>query len=130
MDYTFLLYLLVGLGGGFLGGMGMGGGTVLIPMLTIFLNCSQHLAQAINLISFIPMAVVALIFHAKNKLIEKRGILFIIIPATLFAVLGSLASSKINGELMSKIFGGFLLVLSIIQFFSDKILKQPKTSNK
>ncbi len=123
MDYKFLLYLFVGLAGGFLGGMGMGGGTVLIPMLTIFLKCSQHLSQAVNLISFIPMAVVALIFHIKNKLIEKKGILFIIIPATLFAGIGSFISCKIDGELMSKIFGGFLLCLSAVQFFSDKIIK-------
>ncbi len=124
MEYKFLLYLLAGFGGGFLGGMGMGGGTVLIPLLTIFLKCSQHVAQAVNLISFIPMAVVALVFHVKNKLIEKKGVLFIIIPATLFAVLGSFISCKIDGKLMSKIFGGFLLCLSVIQFFSDKIEKQ------
>ena len=126
MDAKFLVYLLAGLAGGFLGGMGMGGGTILIPLLTIFLKSSQHLAQAVNLISFIPMAVVALIFHIKNKLIEKKGILFIIIPATLLAALGSILSSKIEGELMSKIFGGFLIVLSVIQFFSDKITKKIK----
>jgi uncharacterized membrane protein YfcA len=124
MDNKFLLYLLAGLGGGFLGGMGMGGGTILIPILTIFLNCNGHLAQAVNLISFIPMAVVALIFHLKNKLIEKRGVLFIIIPAILFALLGSLISSNLNGKLLGKFFGGFLLALSVLQFFSDKITQK------
>ncbi len=124
MDYKFLLYLLAGIAGGFLGGMGMGGGTVLIPLLTIFFNCNGHLSQAVNLISFIPMAVVALIFHLKNNLVEKKGILFIIIPATVFAVLGSILSAKLDGELLSKIFGGFLIGLSVIQFFSDKITKK------
>lgn len=124
MDYKFLLYLLAGIAGGFLGGMGMGGGTVLIPLLTIFFKCNGHLSQAVNLISFIPMAVVALIFHLKNNLVEKKGILFIIIPATVFAVLGSILSAKLDGELLSKIFGGFLIGLSVIQFFSDKITKK------
>ena len=128
MDLKFLLYLLAGLGGGFLGGMGMGGGTILIPLLTIFLKCDGHLSQAVNLISFIPMAVVALIFHLKNKLVEKKGILFIIIPATLFAIIGSIISCKIQGELTSKIFGGFLLCLSIVQFFSDEIVKSAKNT--
>ena len=123
MDIKFLLYLIAGLSGGFLGGMGMGGGTILIPILSIFFKCDGHLAQAVNLISFIPMAIVALIFHLKNKLVEKRGILFIIIPATIFAIIGSIISCKIEGGLMSKIFGGFLLCLSVLQFFSDKIIK-------
>ncbi len=121
MDLNFLWLFLAGLGGGFLGGMGMGGGTLLIPMLTIFLKCSQHLAQAVNLISFIPMAVVALVLHFKNGLIEKKGILYVIIPALLLAVAGSLIASKLDEKLLSKIFGGFLLGLSILQFFSDKI---------
>lgn len=121
MDLNFLWLFLAGLGGGFLGGMGMGGGTLLIPILTIFLKCSQHLAQAVNLISFIPMAVVALVLHFKNGLIEKKGILYVIIPALLLAVAGSLIASKLDEKLLSKIFGGFLLGLSILQFFSDKI---------
>jgi uncharacterized membrane protein YfcA len=49
----FALYILVGIIGGVLGGMGMGGGTLLIPMLGIFFGLEQHVAQAINLISFI-----------------------------------------------------------------------------
>lgn len=121
MDLNFIWLFLAGLGGGVLGGMGMGGGTLLIPILTIFLKCSQHLAQAVNLISFIPMAVIALILHFKNKLVEKKGIFFVIIPALLFAVAGSLIASKLDEKLLSKIFGGFLLGLSILQFFSDKI---------
>ncbi len=121
MDLNFIWLFLAGLGGGVLGGMGMGGGTLLIPILTIFLKCSQHLAQAVNLISFIPMAIVALILHFKNKLVEKKGIFFAIIPALLFAVAGSLIASKLDEKLLSKIFGGFLLGLSILQFFSDKI---------
>lgn len=121
MDLNFIWLFLAGFGGGVLGGMGMGGGTLLIPILTIFLKCSQHLAQAVNLISFIPMAVIALILHFKNKLVEKKGIFFVIIPALLFAVAGSLIASKLDEKLLSKIFGGFLLGLSILQFFSDKI---------
>jgi uncharacterized membrane protein YfcA len=48
---SFFIYLLVGALGGVLGGMGMGGGTLLIPALTIFCEVEQHVAQAINLIS-------------------------------------------------------------------------------
>ena len=103
MDY--LLYGLAGALGGILGGMGMGGGTVLIPLLTILFGTSQLGAQAVNLISFIPMAAVALAIHLKNKLVDFKGSLFVIIPG----------ARAIGGELLRKIFGGFLLVLSVYQ---------------
>ena len=52
-----ILEILAGAIGGIIGGMGMGGGTLLIPLLTIFLGISQKLAQAYNLISFLIMAI-------------------------------------------------------------------------
>jgi uncharacterized membrane protein YfcA len=91
-------------------------------MLTIFLSVKQHVAQAVNLVSFVPVAVVALIIHIKNKLVKKNGLFFIIIPAVIFSVLGSILSINIKGELLSRIFGGFLLILSVIQYFSHKII--------
>ncbi len=124
MDLNVVWYLSVGFLSGILGGMGMGGGTLLIPMLTIFLSVSQHEAQAVNLVSFIPLGIVALIIHLKSKLVKKEGLPFIIVPAVVMSVLGSLLSLKIKGELLTKIFGGFLLVLSLIQFFSNKIIEK------
>lgn len=56
----FIVYMFAGLAGGILGGMGMGGGTVLIPILTIFCGVEQHLAQSANLITFLPMAIFSL----------------------------------------------------------------------
>ena len=116
MEYLF--YALAGLAGGMLGGMGMGGGTVLIPLLTIRLGVPQHAAQAINLISFLPMAGVALIIHFKNGLVEYKRALFVIVPALLFALLGCFVAKNTEGELLGRIFGGFLAVLSIFQLYT------------
>ena len=110
-----IFYGLAGVLGGVLGGMGMGGGTILIPLLSIFFNVGQHTAQAINLISFIPMAVVALIFHFKNKLIKFKGILWIILPGVLSCVVGCYVARAISGDLLKRLFGGFLIILSIVQ---------------
>ena len=119
MDAKFLLYLLAGLAGGFLGGMGMGGGTILIPLLTIFLKSSQHLAQAVNLISFIPMAVVALIIHLKNKLVDFKNVLWIILPGVFTCILGCYLARAMDGALLKRCFGGFLLLLSVFQFITE-----------
>ncbi len=115
----FVWFGLVGLAGGLLGGMGMGGGTVLIPLLSIFCNVSQHTAQAINLISFIPMAVVALLIHLKNKLIDFRFVFLIIISGVITCIVGSFIARAIDGNLLKRFFGGFLLLLSGFQIYSE-----------
>lgn len=116
-----ILLAVSGIAAGILGGMGMGGGTILIPLLTIFFNVGQKEAQAINLVSFIPMAIVSLAIHIKNKRVKKEGLLWIIVPAVLTSVGGGFAAQAVNGEVLKRIFGGFLLILSVVQFFSEEI---------
>ncbi len=111
----FVWYGIAGLLGGVLGGMGMGGGTVLIPLLNIFYGVGQHTAQAVNLISFIPMAIVALIFHLKNKLVDFDKILLIIIPGVFACIVGCYLARAITGDLLRRCFGGFLILLSVFQ---------------
>lgn len=110
---TFLL-IAFGFVSGIIGGMGMGGGTVLVPLLS-FLSLSQRTIQAINLISFLPMCVVALGFHAKNKLIEPHGVLWIAVPAVLFAILGALVAGQATNRVLRYVFGAFLIVVGIWQ---------------
>ena len=112
----YLWYGFAGVVGGLLGGMGMGGGTLLIPLLTIFYSVGQHTAQAINLIGFIPMAIVALIIHIKNKLVRYDNVIIIIISGIITCVAGCFLAKVMSGNLLKRCFGGFLLVLSVFQF--------------
>lgn len=119
----YILFIAFGILSGVIAGMGMGGGTLLIPLLTIFMNVNQHQAQALNLLSFIPMAVVSLVIHVKNKLVKLKGLGLFIFIAVLSSVLGSFIANKMNGDLLGKLFGGFLILLSLYQFlccFSQK----------
>ena len=110
--------IVAGISGGILGGMGMGGGTLTIPLLRIFFGVDQHIAQAANLISFIPMAAVTLVIHFKNRLIEKKGVLTIILAGLLSCASGAYLASLTPSDVLKKVFGGFLLLLSVIQFVS------------
>ena len=74
----YFFYVLAGVLSGIFGGLGMGGGTLLIPILTIFLNFDQKLAQGINLISFLVMALFSLYIHHKNGYIVTKHIFYII----------------------------------------------------
>ena len=111
-----LVYIIIGIVGGVIGGMGMGGGTALIPLLTIVCGVEQSAAQAVNLLAFAPMAAVALGVHAKNGLLEKKGLFSLIAPAVVLSVLGALLAAQLPSAVLSKAFGVFLIVLSFFWF--------------
>lgn len=121
-------YILSGLAGGILGGMGMGGGTLLIPLLTIFLQVGQKEAQAYNLISFLPMATVALILHKKQGLLRFESIGYIIIPAIITAIFASFLAINTNSDFLKKGFGIFLILLGILFFVSN--IKQKESQGE
>ena len=50
----------------------MGGGTILILCLSLFLGIEQHVAQATNLVFFIPTSIVAIITNIKHKNIDFK----------------------------------------------------------
>lgn len=120
------LLIFFGFVAGILGGMGMGGGTLLIPLLTIFSKINQIEAQAINLIAFIPMAIIAIIIHFKNKLINFKIALPIIISGIIFSILGSLLANSINTTTLKLLFGIFLVALGLFQAASPFILENEK----
>ena len=124
----FIWYVVAGVLSGVLGGMGMGGGTILIPLLTIFYTVGQHSAQGANLISFIPMSVIAIIIHLKNKLIVFKDYFIIVLPGIVSCVLGCFLARNISAELLKKFFGGFLIIISIIQCVS--IFNKNKSKNQ
>lgn len=109
---SFILFLIAGFFAGMLGGMGMGGGTVLIPALTIILGVEQHVAQATNLIAFLPMAAFTLNVHKKNGLLKTQGLLSIVIPAVLGSVAAGFAAALLPPVILKKLFGAFLVFLA------------------
>lgn len=96
-----------------IGGMGMGGGTVLIPALTVLLGVEQHVAQATNLIAFLPMAAFSLKVHKDNGLLRTDGLLWIVAPALLTAVAAGVAAAFLPSDVLKKLFGVFLIALSV-----------------
>lgn len=100
---------------GIFGGLGMGGGTLLIPLLTIFLSLDQKLSQGINLVSFLVMAIFSLLIHYKNGFIETKGIIYIILSGVIFSVLGALLAGFLPSKILRTAFGVFLCLLSLVE---------------
>lgn len=113
--------LISGLAAGIFTGIGMGGGAILVMILTTFLKIDQKLAQASNLIFFIPTSIVAIIFNLKNKNIEIKKDASIIVFGVVGSIIGSLISAKLNTLILGKIFGVFLLAMAV--YYIIKMIK-------
>lgn len=108
---------IIGFLSGIISGMGIGGGAILIPSLVFFSALKQQQAQGINLIVFIPVAIVALIVHSKEKNIEFQFVKWIIIGGVIGSTIGSIVAFKIDSKSLGKYFGIFLLFIGIYEFF-------------
>ena len=120
--------IIAGVIGGVVAGMGMGGGTLTIPILTIFLNYEQLRAQGVNLIAFLPMAVVALFIHIKNKLVDFKSTWLLAVVGSIFSLGGALIANHISNSILKKFFAIFLIGLGVWQFIELK--KNQKQINK
>jgi len=109
-------FVLAGIMGGFFGGMGMGGGTLLIPILSIFLGVEQKLCQGLNLMSFLVMAIISILIHHKNGLLKIRNTQIIIIFGVIFAIFGSVLMTFLPSKILKFCFGIFLCLLSAFEF--------------
>lgn len=119
---TVFINIAIGLVAGVFGGLGMGGGTLLIPLLTIFLGYDQKLCQGINLVSFLVMAIFALIVHYKNGYIVTKCIIYIILSGLIFSGLGAILAGFLPSNILRIAFGVFLCILSIVEVI--KVLKK------
>lgn len=115
-----MLTVLIGFASGIISGMGIGGGTILIPSLVFILGTRQQIAQSINLLVFIPSGAAAILVHLRNKNIEKSIIVRLITFGCIGAVIGSYLAVHLDSGLLKKIFGIFLLAMGIYEVFSNE----------
>ena len=108
---------IISLLSGIISGMGIGGGSILIPSLVLLTNINQQQAQGINLIVFIPVSIVALIIHFKENNIDLKSTKWIIPPGILGALFGSIVAVKTNPDNLRKYFAVFLFFIGVYEFF-------------
>jgi len=116
--------IIIGLVSGIISGTGMGGGTILIFLLTFMCGIEQHIAQAVNLIFFIPTSIVAIIVNIKNKNIDLKLATIITIFGILGAIIGANISIHTDVNKLRKSFGVFLAIIAIHEIYT--IIKMNK----
>ena len=109
-----------------------GGGAILIFLLTTFSGVQQHIAQGANLLFFIPTCIVSIIINFKNKNIEKKTALVVVISGIFGAIIGSMVSVNIEVDILKKCFGYFLLFIAFWEIYSliKSYIKTKKDNNK
>ncbi len=94
---------------GFLTGLGIGGGSLLMLYLTLWLQMDPVTARGINLLFFLPSALIACFFRRKQGSLDLRKLLPAMAAGCAAAVLGVFLSSRIHTGILKKLFGGLLL---------------------
>lgn len=106
---AWILPFLTALATGVLSSWGVGGGTLLLVCMTLFLGVGHREAQAVNLLFFLPTAGISLFFHRKNGFLEKDTWRQAAIPGTMASLAGALLATAVDVSLLRRPFGVFLL---------------------
>ena len=110
---TFPVVLLVASLLGFLAGIGVGGGSLLILWLTLVLGMESTMARSINLMFFIGAAGAVSIFRWKKGALNLKRILPAIVSGAVSAAAFSLLSLRLDVEKLRFLFGFLLLAIGI-----------------
>lgn len=105
---------------GFLSGLGTGGGSLLILWLTFVLNVPQADARVMNLMFFVPSALIACIFRWKQGTLNFRTLVPGILAGCAAAALCSFLTAGHTPELLRKAFGCLLIFVGIKEVFHQK----------
>ncbi len=101
---------LCGLGASVISAWGVGGGTLLLLVMTLFLGVDQRTAQGVNLLFFLPTAASALVCHARSGFLDKPTLKAAVPVAVAAALLGAWISNSVDVEILRKPFGVYLLL--------------------
>ena len=118
---SFSVSVLVGTILGVLSGLGTGGGSLLNLRLTLMLGMDQETARSINLMFFIPSALVACLFRWKQGRLDIKKVLPAIIAGSIASGLFTFLSRDMDTTMLRKLFGGLLIVTGL-----RELLYRPK----
>lgn len=106
--------IIISIISGTMSSMGIGAGSVMLLYLTVFENIDQRVAVFINLLFSIPIAILSIYFHNKNKLIPNKDLCKkMSLLGIIGCITGSLLSFVLPVYFIKKIFGIFIIFIGI-----------------
>ena len=107
---SWVLPVICGFCTGILSAWGVGGGTLLLLLMTLFLGVGQQEALGINLLYFLPTAAAGLVCHRKNGYLDREALRAAAPLGTLCAAGAALAATVADVSALRRPFGIFLLL--------------------
>ncbi len=117
---AWLLPFLCGLGAGVVSAWGVGGGTLLLLVMTLFLGVDQRTAQGINLLFFLPTAASALVCHWRGGYLDRPTLRAAIPAAVIAAALGAWIATALDVDALRRPFGIYLLLSGVSLLLPQK----------
>ena len=114
---SFPVSAIVGVILGFLAGLGIGGGSLLILWLTLVLQMPHDSARGINLLFFIPAAIIACIMRRRQGYIQLQTVLPAAIAGCTATVFFTFISTSIDTAILKKPFGVLLIATGLKELF-------------
>lgn len=111
------LPVIIGAVLGFLSGLGVGGGSLLLLWLTLVLGADQGHARLMNLMFFIPCALIATLFRWKQSKPDWRLALPAICAGLAGSVIGNMTGQSLDVALLKKAFGVLFILCGIRELF-------------
>ncbi len=102
---------------GFLAGLGVGGGSLLMLWLTLVVDMPYASARTINLLFFLPSAIIASLFRRNQGILSVQKLRKPILAGIILAVIGSVAGQYFDTLLLKKFFGGLLIFTGLRELF-------------
>lgn len=110
MSWQDVLLIAGGFVAGLVGGIiGIGGGTIFVPTMTIGVRVSQAVAQGTSLIAIVPTAIVGGVTHIREGNVLLRPALWMGGGGAVGAVIGALVAVEVPGPVLARVWGAFLL---------------------
>lgn len=117
-----LLILVVGLAAGVLSGLlGIGGGILVVPALVFLFGMSQQQAQGTTLAMMIPpIGILAALTYYRQGLVDVKAAGLLCAGFFLGGFFGAKVATYVSNQLLEKVFGLFLLLVSLRMLFFSK----------
>ena len=111
--------LLIGLAGGFAGGMlGIGGGAIYVPAMVILLDVNQHSAQGASLVAIVPTAIVGSMTHLRNKNVDVPVAMQVVPIAIVAGFAAGFIADKLDATTLQRIFSVVMAYLALNTIWS------------
>jgi hypothetical protein len=119
-------YAMIGLAGGVFGGLvGLGGGVLLVPLLTVWAGLGQHQAAATSLTAVLATGLMGTVVYGLSNALDWWAALWVMLAAVVTTPLAVRRARHVPASTLRQVFAWFLLLMAASLFFKDAIPALP-----